>query len=366
MTTTTTPTRSALLKTLNILRPALATQNYIPAWMHVRFAGAWATAYNDISAIAVRCEEGLGGLELCLPGDLLIRALGSFKGEALAVTESKDGGVQLTSGRAKMKLPSLPLDAFAFDFPGVSKIDPIAVDERILKGIELCLGGVGKDSTHPAQLGVTLEAENGVAVLYSTDNYTISRYRTASKVELPGDAPIIIPTFFAEQLLAVAKAFPAVDEIDLYVVPGGLVATFGTVARLFTKTLVDLEPLDFPTVLERLVKLKTITSLVDTIPDAFEGALERALLVLTNEVDKVTKCSAAGTVVKLRTSSSLGDSDDTLPFEPAAEQLDEPVKIDPALVLRGSKGCAKMAFLPRALLLTSEDCAYMHVVSYCA
>lgn len=355
-----TTSRETLLKTVNLLRPALATQNYIPALMHIRFAENYATAYNDVTAIMVRCEAMED--DICLPGDLLIRALQSFKGESLLMQAGKDSSIQLVSGRSKVKLPSLPAADFPFELPD-GKAAIIAFDNAILKGIERCLTGVGKDSTHPAQLGVTLDTEDGVAVLYSTDNYTISRYRTATKLKLPGDAPIILPTFFAEQLLSLGKVFSD-EDIDLHVLPGVVIAKLGNKARLVTKTLVDVEPLDFAAVLSRCVDLNEVERIVEVIPDAFEGAFERALLVMSSEVDKVTKVTAARDGLRLHTSSALGDADDTLPFPAAQEMLDTPVNVDPAMVLRGSKGCAKLCFMTKGLLLTDADAKYLHLISY--
>ena len=160
----------------------LATQAYIPALTHIQFDGEYATTYNDISAISVRAKVDV---EACLPGDLLIRALNSFGAENIAFQQGpKDDSLVISSGRSKLKLPVLPLSAFPYEAPDTKKASEIVLDHSILKGIERCLLSVGNDPTHPAQMGVTLDADDkGNAVLFSTDNFTISRYQTKSKIE---------------------------------------------------------------------------------------------------------------------------------------------------------------------------------------
>ena len=46
--------REALVKVTSLVRPAISTQTYIPAYQHIAFDGVTATSHNDISAIIVR------------------------------------------------------------------------------------------------------------------------------------------------------------------------------------------------------------------------------------------------------------------------------------------------------------------------
>ena len=94
--------RDKLLKIAMQVRPALSSQPYIPALSHIRFSGGDATAYNDVSAITV--EAGCD-LEVCVPGELLIRALQSLNAEKVLVKQGQ-GSLVLSAGRAKLKLPA--------------------------------------------------------------------------------------------------------------------------------------------------------------------------------------------------------------------------------------------------------------------
>ena len=124
-----------------------------------------------------------------------------------------------------------------FPFSGPKgKYTSITLDRNVLKGIERCLAGVGSNITHPEQMGVTLGADADGAVLYSTDNVTMSRYQTTADISLPGDAPVIMPTAFCENLLQVASAFPEAPVVlDVYV--DALLARIGGAARVFSRML---------------------------------------------------------------------------------------------------------------------------------
>lgn len=355
----TTFNREVLVKATAMVRPALASQAYIPALTHIKFDGDFATAYNDITAISVRCKADV---ERCLPGDLLIRALGSFGGETIAIQDGKESDeVVLSSGRAKIKLPTLELKTFPFKWPGDDEGDEVAFDRGIIKGIERCLISVNTDPTHPAQMGVTLEAEGGRATLYSTDNFSMSRYRTSSKLKLPADVPVIMPRFFCEQVVALAKVFNE-EEPVLILHNGALEAQYGNLARVFSKTPVDLEPMDFKRMFNAHAS-DGFSKVLGKIPDAFEGAFNRALLVLSSEMDKVTRVTVENDVIRLFSSSTMGDADDTMHFD--GEPVDKDLHVDPGLVARASGVCTRVGFTGKVTILTDDSTDFTHLIAHC-
>lgn len=356
--------REALVKIAVLVRPALSTQNYIPALTHIRFDGVYASAYNDVSGIMVKSPVDI---QVCLPGELLIKTLNSFGAENISLQEASDKAVVLSSGRSKIKMPTLEVSAFPLTLPETKKAAEVVLDASILKGIDRCLLSVGNDPTHPAQMGVTLDADDkGNALLFSTDNFSISRYQTKSKIELPGDSPVILPTFFCQQLVALSKAFPD-EEVVLYLVPGALLVEFGRVGKLFNKTLVDLEPLDFPRIFDKHCKMAGLKDRLATIPDSWEASFNRAMLVLGGEVDKVTRVTVAEESIKVHSSSSMGDSDDTMGYDGDHRLApQEPFYLDPALVLRASKSCGLMTFNDKALALADSEAQFTHLIAYCS
>ncbi len=356
-----TTNRQALVKASAAVRPALATQDFIPALTHILFADGYATAYNDIAAISVRCQVEV---ERLLPGELLIKGLGSFSADQIVFQEGKNGALVLSSGRAKMTIPTLDPKVFPLSWPAEDDGHEIELGHAILKGIERCLISVGNDPTHPAQMGVTLDIDDAkMAVLFSTDNFTISRYQTKNKIKLPGDTPVILPRFFCEQLVSLAKTYSE-EEITLVLHDGALLVEFGKMAKLFTRTPVDLEPLDFPSNISKVCKLESLKSKLEKIPDSFDAAFGRALLVLSAEVDKATKISPSGSGFKLSSSSSMGDSDDSMDFD--GDLPDDPFHVDPSMIARASKACALIGFLPRAVVMSDADINFIHLVAHCA
>lgn len=358
----TTINRANLLASVMLVRPALASQSFIPAWTHILFDGGSATTYNDTMSITVSKVLNVDA-SICVPGELLIKALSSFNAEQVMVQSVNDNELLLTSGRSKLKVPVLPGDDFKLP---VVKGTPATVEitDDVLEGIKRCLFSVGTDPTHPAQMGVTLDASaDGHALLFSTDNLTISRYVTKSKISLPGGSPIILPTLFCEQVLVFGKTFKE-DDLVLEVYPGALVLRVGRVASLLTKTLVDLEPQDFEAVVGKYFDVSGVKKQLSRLPDSFDAAFNRALLVLSNEADKSTKVTPnKDGVVELYSKSALGEAQDDFTVE---QRLDcKPFHIDPAMVLRAAKTCGSVAFYPRVMVLGSDDGSFLHLIAHC-
>lgn len=346
--------RAKLLETINLLRPAIATADYIPALTHIQFDGEYAMAYNDISAVSVQFPTTF---KRCVPGDLLAKAVQSMLGEKVAAQfDPKTAVMLLSSGRSKIKVPTLPHEDFPFSLPD-EKAPEIKLTKDMVQGIELCLAAVGSDKSHPEQCGVTLATdEHGYAVLYSTDGMTISRCATTDNIELPGDSPVILPTFFCERVVALQKVSKFEGILVLY--PGALLVEFSTFASVYTKTLVDLDPVNFERPLATLFPGGYVFEL-GAVPDALDAAIDRALLVTTREVVRCTAFTVADNVLSLHTSTSMGDADDDMPFKHAAASL----KVNPEFVARALKQCNCVGFLPRAIVFQGADRKLLHVVA---
>jgi DNA polymerase III sliding clamp (beta) subunit (PCNA family) len=367
--------KAHVLNVLTLVRPSLATQNYIPVLTHVHFDGKQATSYNDVSAVSVRADLGLEG---CVPGELLFKAVSSFASDTISFQQSNVGtgaeagltggpSLLVVSGRSKIRLPMLPNGGFPFQWPALKNAQEIPLDASILRGIERCLISVGNDPTHPAQMGVTLDFDPNTrnAVLYSTDNATISVYRTKSEIHLPGDAPVILPTFFCQQLIGLAKEFPDA-EVDLFLLDGAVIAQFGAAAKLFTKTMVDLEPLDFPSIVKKHSDLDKVKKLLAPIPDSWDSSFARALLVLSGEVDKATKITLADGVIRLSSTSPMGEADDSISFDGDTEwAASATLWVDPTLIVRASKSCGFVAFSgDRVVTLADADLQFVHLIAH--
>lgn len=354
----TTAKRDTLAKTVNLVRAALATKDYIPALTHIRFGKGMATAYNDVLAIGVASDLDL---DRCVPGDLLSRALSSFGGEEVLFQAGKDGSLALKSGRSTVKVPTLPYTDFPFTWPPADAGLEVPIDSAVVRAIERCLLSVGTNPNHPAQMGVTLDAEDGKAVLYSTDNYTISRCATQTKMKLPGDAPVILPRAFCEQLVGLSRAMPALALV-MILDDGTVQVEIGKQATILTRTPVDLVPLDFPRIVNKHVDLDNIKAQLSVIPDAFDGALGRALLVLGGEVIKSTAFKITDTKIEMTSTSAQGDAEDSMGFDNGTDVQE--FKADAALLARGAKACALMAFTSKVTVMADADCNFVHIIAH--
>lgn len=353
--------RETLLKAINLVRPAVASQAYIAALAHVAFDGQFAMAYNDITAIAARCDLET---EVCLPGDLLIKFLNNINTKEVKVTAADAGSVVIESGRSKIKLAALPFDDFPFDFPSDKKFSKVPVTQDMLDGIEQCLISVGTDPSHPSQMGITIEESvGGLATLYSTDNYSISRYQSDTEIELEAGVPVILPTFFCERMLALAKAFPDAG-VALEIRPGSCVARFDEFAMLFTKLVVNLEPLDFTRMVAKYMTDKEVREFSKPIPDSFDSSFSRALLVLDDVRDKSTKVTLGAKEIKLLTVSTTGEVADVMEFKGQWDKSpDAPFYLDPSLVARATKHCTDIVFFTRVAALTGCKGKFLHLIS---
>lgn len=349
--------RTKLLFALNLAKPALASQPYIPAFTHFLFNEDGVTAYNDIAAIRITLDHDL---DSCLPGDMLLKTVSSMAGQSVLLQPLDDApAVLVSSGRSRIKVPKLPVEDFPIKWPSTKSAESITLDQSILNGIRSCLVGVGTNPTHPAQMGVTLDVLGDKAVLYSTDNSTLSRFKTKTPIRLPGDSPVIMPTFFCEQVISLAKAF--LDcEVTLFVLPGVLMARIGKAATIMTKTLVDLQPIDFAALIKKVTGSATDLS---PIPAGWDDAMQRALLVLDGLPDKAAELSPRKGAIRLVARSERGEAEDTLDFD--GEGPEEAIYIDPSLVLRGSKSASQLAFCSSAVMLVSGDGVYMHLIANC-
>lgn len=359
-----TTNREGLLRAATLVRPALADRAYIPALQHIMFDGEWATAFDDKLAIAVVCDATLNCL---VPGVLFMQSLNSFGGKDVLV-QSDDGGIVLKSGRSRVKLPTLPIKHFPLEWPD-DEDAVIEVEGDMLKSIERCLLSVNSDATQPAQMGVTLDTDDDCAVFFSTDNSSVSRAQCTTRIKLPGDVPIIMPRPFCEQLLALNKAFPECLAI-LKVGPGWLEVqyevrddTHRLMARLFSRTLVDLDPLNFPKQIQRHCgNIDTLGKRATTIPDELDAALARALLVLASETRKRTTARVDDGVLTLHASSEFGDSDDSIKID-----LDNvgPVPMDAFYVARALKYVSHIAITDTVTILVGgKHFEFVHMVAH--
>lgn len=343
--------RAVLLSQLNLVKPAIPKQDYIPLMNNFMFDGKAVTAYNDITAISILCDVDFTG---CINAELLIKALKSMTADSITMERFTDY-VLISAGKTKIKLPVLDSKDFPSPFYKLEKPQGVFhVEDNFLKGLKLCLIGVGKNQSQPSEVGVTVDSfySDTEAALYSTDNVSLSRFVFTTDSEQHD--PIIMPTFFCEQLLVLAKGS---TDIVVEIHNGALVADFGNGSLLFTKMLADIEPKAFETVISRFLEESYSAY---NIPDLFDQSFDRALLMQEEEIVRDTIVTVEDKKLTLNSRSKVGEAFDVMAYD------GEDIKfhIDPALVKRISSVTSKIALLPKVMVLSDDKEDFIHLIAH--
>ena len=345
--------RAALLTALNRTKPAISTQAFIPILNHFLFDGESVTSYNDISAISVLCEVEMHG---CLPADLLIKTLQSMTTETVCFKCFEEQTI-ITAGKSKVKLPTRHEKDFPISFKELLG-EPLAIfmaREQMLGGLKKCLLSVGTDTGHPEHMGVTIvpRYSDTQAALYSSDNITLSKYIFESDSNYHD--PIFLPTFFCNQLLALANTS---DGVKIEIHPGALIAVFSDGTLLFTKSPNDTEPSDFEKVIGRFVNYENLS--FHEIPDLFDSSFERAILVQANEMPRRTRMTLDADTLTLASYSKSGEAFDEMQFRGEYIKFN----IDPMFVKRVLPITSQISLLPRVVALSDADQNFLHLIAH--
>jgi hypothetical protein len=352
--------RAELLAALTVVRAALVGRPYIQSLSHVLLDKGWVTAYNETIAITTWLDADVATIGACVPGDQLIAALGQFGASTIDAIFA-EGGLTLSSGKARIKLAALPASDFLYE-PSDWR-DHFELPVTVIEGIGLALMGVGKDEAMPAALGVTVVSEGGMTTLYSTDNRTITRVETGDERSLlslltPG---ALLPTQFCEQLVTLAKSFPGHAPVMVLTATHAMVDFNGKVV-LTTRLQSDYEVIDFTAKFDELCPVEAMTRAAP-IPEGFDGAMARAALVLGSSKDPSVRVTIGRGEMDLDAQVTAGSSHDTLAFGDAAAPKIA-FSVDPSLVMRGAKACTDLIVLERVLAMSGRKGALLHLVSH--
>lgn len=353
--------RAQLMAALAIVRPALIGRPYIQSLSHVLFDKGWLTAYNETIAITTWLDADIATIGACVPGDQLIAALGQFSTPAVDAVLA-DGGLTISSGKARIKLGTLPAADFLYTAPDWA--NDFDLPASVIEGIGCCLMAVGKDEAMPATLGVTLVSEGGYTVAYSTDNHTITRFDTGDNGVLGNhtltNGSVILPTQFCEQLVALSKTFPGTPIMVL--TKTHAMVDFDGKAILTTRLQGDYAPIDFTSKIDDLCPEEALIGAMP-IPDGFDGAMARAALVLGATKDPSVRVTLDGATMELDAQAASGSSHDSLQFA-GGGGAKMAFSVDPTLVMRGAKACVDLVPLPRVLVMAGRKGALLHLVSH--
>lgn len=342
--------RKQLLDILGRVKPALASNDLIPALTHLWFSGQEVLAYNDAVGISAPCDVGFSGM---VPGSTLLSMLQMSRAKDVEFA-SGDGDVLVKAASAKIKLPLLPLDKPLFEMPEASGDDELpASSSDFVAAVSACLRSVTTDPSVPDQLGITVIPGKKSIDLYSTNGVTISFASVPVSGKVALSRRVVLSSHFCEQLVRLARG----DKKARLVVAEdhALLRTSGGV-RLFGR-LVEVEsPLDFAAQVAELVP-EGIDEAVVPIPTGFTRILDRALVVADPSGERAyTQISVRGGRATFFTKSARGEIRDGMTV---GDIPDVTASADPHWLRVGCADFTKILVTKECVIMRGERSLYL-------
>jgi DNA polymerase III sliding clamp (beta) subunit (PCNA family) len=326
--------RMYLVKTLEMIKPALATNNIVPIFQCYVFGMGCVEAYNDTIAITGPCDIEQ---EFAIHGNTLLGLLSNSKAEEVSFEFTKTD-VSLTMGKSVSKLPYMPKENFIFEAPVIEVKKALPITENFMTALELCLNTVSTDTTQMALLGVTLHGKH----LYSCDGDALT------KAVIPNSMTdrVLMPTAFCEAAIKIWKS--------MGIIKGTLAANkewvymdFGD-WHIYGRVLEIPKPIDFDAEITKTTKGQKAASMV---PEGLTDALSRARVLADPESQK-TQIAVSKGKLRLLTETHMGQVKDEMPMK---GHPDIEINVNAAHLQRALEHCEQIAFLENCTVLEAPD-----------
>lgn len=334
--------REEFLSALSDAAPALAVRDTIPALQNFWFSEGCVYAYDGGLGVRVPFNTGL---ECGLPGKALMDLLRTSALKEVELTED-DGEITVRLGKAVVKMRSVSMDGFPWNFPEPeAKKPPKKAVAFELSADVLAAFGRMETSRRTGKAERTIE--QGVVVIpgkvtafYATDSASISHIDVG--VTSPKDMPkLLVPWEFVDRFLKLAA-----PDNPMYILDDCLVVQNGEV-------LVCSNLLEFPDAPDvEKVAAPHLTDEQDTLaelPPGLQGALDRAI-ILGGKEEAVVKLAATAKTLSVRGKFPLGELNETFALKTSVDDAQGSFAAD--RIRRGLKGTN--AFLLDGALIMQE------------
>jgi DNA polymerase III sliding clamp (beta) subunit (PCNA family) len=335
--------RADLVKTLELLKPALAGTNLVPVYQCFMFNGKTVTATNDQIAIIAECKADAA---FAVKGDILLGLLQNSRAEEVKFN-LEDFDCHITASKSNFKLPYIPKDDFLFQPPHTKRFaHSLTIDSALLEGLQACLQTTSKDNTQPALMGVTLHHGDQ---LWSCDGDAVTRCNL--KVDRSDGPDLLIPNAFCEALIKVAIDTDAkAGEFELD--NEWAQATLDTGYTLYGRIAKVDKPLDHTKLVNDTLGKKPEGTLdFVPVPKGLNNALSRARVVADPESAK-TVLTVDANKLKLVTETSVGVVRDSMPV---AGHQPVTAYVSAAFVQRAISLCEEFAILENCTVYRHGD-----------
>lgn len=326
--------RAQLVKTLELLKPALATNDQVPIFQCFCFSGGFITANNDQIAIIGPTEyEGDCGLH----GHTLLGLLSNSKAEELDIALKGDTAT-IKLGNTISKLPFMPATDFIFEEPKGKWNNELYLTESFILALELALETVSTDETQQALQGISITPN----AIFSCNGDTITRIKFDKK---QCKENIFLPTSFGSNVIRLWKNLEMTKGVLLFNDEWAY-ANFEDWS-IYGRLLKIDNPIDFEALIKQTVKNDIP---LQRVPDGLEGALSRGR-VLSDKESAGTRIDISSRLV-LATETHMGRVDDTLVFKGHP-----PIKttISAAHISKALATCDHIAFHENCTVLSKDN-----------
>jgi len=331
---------------LNLLSPAMHSQNFVPVLTHFCFTKDLVYAYDDRTAIV--CAHG-SDFECAIPGRALLDLLdGASDGFTL---EQKGAEAVLTDKGSIMRLPTLSKSDFVFEVPKDKPIASYALTEALVRALETAAANANREAIRPNLMGVTLVADTRRLLMYGTDNVTLTRVTAPAK--RGGDVSAILAR---ESCDLIVKTWNDLREANVR-------ATFSIGKHtalveyeaeeyppiaLYAK-LIQAEPQDFE---RTLVDHSKGAEYVD-VNDELRKAVRRANVVNGDEIEKRCTLEPQDNFIDVSAKGPLGELKARVRCKGVG--AGDPYPVNPELLARALDHCSRIGFGGKSLTLANEE-----------
>jgi len=234
---------------------------------------------------------------------------------------------------------------FVFELPNTKNAIELELEALVSSAFRICTASMGLDPAHPWRLGVTLFFEANAMHFYASDGFSGTRVVVSCEGLDPwAGTTVVMPPRFVELFIDASKR----DEPSLLLIAKEWVeVTFKSGLRLFSRTVGEGDIEKFKGAFTTSIT-KGRDMNPQALPEGFTGYLDRALVVLEGQTDKVATFTILDGKLRITAESSIGKFDDEVSFE---GHKNITVKASPELLKAALEGVEKMSF--------TDQCVYL-------
>src|SRR6185369_11923543 len=143
--------RAELVKLLELVQPALADTNLVPAYTCFMFRPKSICAYDDRLGIVAKVT-GVSAAPFAVAGMTLLGLLQNSRADEVEFEVGDE--IIVRTGKSTIKLPYFTEEEYLFAEPNEKWGGEVAINEELIKGLEITMITSSKNQAEPAINGV--------------------------------------------------------------------------------------------------------------------------------------------------------------------------------------------------------------------